>query len=277
MIKAINGRVSTRTFADEPIEGKDRETILGLLPRHTVGPFGNKIRFGLIDFDELSQREIKTLGTYGVIKGARLFLVGAVVLSDKAMEDFGYCLENIILEATNLGLGTCWIGGTFRRTRFARQIRVTEKEIVPAICPIGYPRTRRRAKERVLRLLAKSDGRKPWDELFFRGDFQVTLSRDGTGPYATALESVRIAPSASNRQPWRIVRGIEGDIYHFYLKRTMGYDRLIKEFKIQNIDMGIAMCHFELSAVETGLSGQWEDHRPDLDVPDMEYIVSWAG
>jgi len=59
---------------------------------------------------------------------------------------------------------------------------------------------------------------------------------------------VRIAPSASNKQPWRIVK-IEG-AWHFFLERTKGYGdgiifKLLKLADIQRLDMGIAMCHFE--------------------------------
>lgn len=277
MIEAINKRISTRTYVDRPIEEKDKAIILDLIRLNTVGPFGNKSRFELVDFTELDKREIRTLGTYGIIKGARLFIVGATIRSDRAMEDLGYCLEKIILDATNLGLGTCWMGGTFKRNCFARRINVTANEIVPAICPVGYILDKRAMSDKLVRFIAKSDRRKPWRELFFDGDINTPLDRDKAGKYTIPLESVRSAPSASNRQPWRIIKEPEKDIYHFYLRRTKGYGHIIREFKIQNIDMGIAMCHFELSALEIGLPGRWEDNRPDPEVGDMECVVRWEG
>jgi hypothetical protein len=46
---------------------------------------------------------------------------------------------------------------------------------------------------------------------------------------------------------------------------------------IQRIDMGIAMCHFELTASEAGLRGKWAVDPPAVAPPDQatEYIVSW--
>ena len=37
------------------------------------------------------------------------------------------------------------------------------------------------------------------------------------------LEMVRRGPSASNKQPWRVVRA--GERWHLYLQRTRGYGR----------------------------------------------------
>jgi hypothetical protein len=276
-IEAINKRISTRTYVDKSIEEKDKKVILDLIRSDTVGPFGNRIRFEFLDFTELDKEEIRRPGTYGIIKGASLFIVAATKRSQKAMEDLGYSLEKIILQVTNLGFGTCWIGGTFNRSSFSKRINVTGNEIVPAVCPVGHIREKRAMKEKFIRFIAKSDGRKPWGKLFFDGGVDRPLTQDKAREYSIPLESVRIAPSASNRQPWRVVREGAGNVFHFYLKRTKGYESIIREFKIQNIDMGIAMCHFELSALEMGLSGQWEDEKPGLDAGNMEYVVSWVG
>jgi len=86
---------------------------------------------------------------------------------------------------------------------------------------------------------------------------------------------VRIAPSASNQQPWRIIRDKSGKNFHFYLKRTKGYNKLFQGISLQNIDMGIAMCHFELTAKEAGLKGNWNIENNGPATEGLEYIVSW--
>jgi len=53
--------------------------------------------------------------------------------------DLGYCLEKVVLEVTALGLGSCWLGGTFRRSRFARRIKLADDELLPVVIPLGYP------------------------------------------------------------------------------------------------------------------------------------------
>jgi hypothetical protein len=276
-LRAIHERVSTRTFAKRSLKERDKEIIRDLIRSNAIGPFGNTTRFELIDLAQLDQREIKDLGTYGVIKGAHLFIVAATRPSPKAMEDLGYCLEEVILRLTRLGLATCWMAGTFRRSAFAKRIDVTEGEIVPAVCPVGYARGESSVTDRFIRFVAKSDRRKPWRELFFLDRIDAPINEAEAGIYAVSLESVRLAPSASNRQPWRIVGESARSVFHFYIKRTKGYGKVIREFQIQNIDMGIAMCHFEVSARETGLSGHWEDREPGLDARGAEYVVSWVG
>lgn len=88
---------------------------------------------------------------------------------------------------------------------------------------------------------------------------------------------VRLGPSASNRQPWRVVRQERSDSFHFYLRRSKGYDKLIKAVDLQRLGLGIAMSHFELTARELSLSGRWERRPPSLSpLPERtEYVQSW--
>jgi hypothetical protein len=244
------------------------------LEANTGSPFGSPVRFELLDFNGLGADELRPLGTYGVIRGARLFIIGAVGKRPEAMEDYGYSMEKNILQATALGLGTCWLGGTFRRSGFARRMNLSDDELLPAVSPVGYPGKARSLTDRFFRFSAGSNERKPWTELFFDHDPKTALTRESGGAYATPLECVRLGPSASNRQPWRIFR--DGSTFHFTLARTPGYDRMIKEIRLQNIDMGIAMCHFELAARELGLAGSWSDRDPGIPSGGLEYIASWT-
>lgn len=275
MIEAINKRVSVRSYANKPIENDKKHEITNLLQSPQVGPFGNEVRFTLIDFSDMNKEEIRNLGTYGFISGAKLFIVSAIKDNEGTFVDLGYCFEKVILEAANLGLGTCWLGGTFQRANFAERINVSEDEIVPAISPVGYARDRRTIREIAVRRFAKSNQRKPWGELFFDGDLNTPLTKDSAGLYAVPLECVRIGPSASNNQPWRVICQKQQEAFHFYLNRTWGYDKFNGKIDLQLIDIGIAMCHFELSAREKGLSGIWEVEKPELDMGNTEYIVTW--
>jgi hypothetical protein len=53
----------------------------------------------------------------------------------------------------------------------------------------------------------------------------------------------------------------------------------IRDVDLQRIDLGIAMCHFELTAREDGLPGRWSRRSPDMGpVPThTQYVVSWTG
>lgn len=50
----------------------------------------------------------------------------------------GYLGEGVILEATSLGLNTCWVGGFFRREAVMKQVNLKRDEHVLAITPVGY-------------------------------------------------------------------------------------------------------------------------------------------
>jgi nitroreductase len=277
MIETIKTRKSCRTYGNNAIELKRIYELRQFLKSNTKTPFGNKVCFHLIDFNDREIGDLKHLTTYGVITGARQFILGTVQKQPRAMEDFGYSMEKNILKATSMGLGTCWLGGTFKRSGFAEKIHISEGELLPAISPVGYSKDKRSVVDRVFRFVAASDKRKPWNELFYLNDTDHVLEDHNAGRFKMTLECVRMAPSASNKQPWRIIKCKGRDIFHFYLERTPGYGNIGKEIKLQNVDMGIAMCHFELSADELGIKGDWKVIAPQMKPEGMEYIVSWTG
>ncbi len=275
MLDIIRRRRSVRNYADIPLDSALRQQVEAILTKTGKGAFGHSPRFALIEREKAKREEKVRLGTYGFIKGARYFIAGALEHGDKAEIDYGYLLEGIVLEMTKLGLGTCWLGGTFNRAEYAKILQLDKKSWIPAILALGYPAEQKGAVERLIRWGAKADNRKPFSELFFDGGFSHPLTRETAGAAAEVLEMVRIGPSASNKQPWRIVK--DGERFHLFLVRTPGYHKLVPSTDLQMIDMGIAMQHLEVSAGELGLAGSWEFVKdPAVDVAtDAEYIVTW--
>lgn len=278
----IRQRYSCRAYVRAPIAPEQAEQLSRCTAAVTAGPLGAPLRFTLIAAVERDSQALRGLGTYGLIRNPAGFIVGAAGPGEKNLEDFGYGMEAIILHATSLGLGTCWLGGNFTKSSFAKRIGAASAEIVPAVTPVGYELDSSRSRD-PLRKMARSDARLPWSALFFHLDFDTPLDASAAGPYATPLEMLRLAPSASNRQPWRVVR--DGNNYHFYLQRTPGYGRgtlpfaLLGLADLQRVDIGIAMCHFALTANELGLAGEWTVRQPSLPMPGgtREYVATWAG
>ena len=278
----IEQRYSSRAYVRAPLASEQAGSLASCAAAVRAGPLGTPLRFTLVAAAEGDSRTLRGLGTYGLIKNPAGFLIGAVGPGKRNLEDFGYGMEAIILHATNLGLGTCWLGGNFTKSSFAKRISAVTAEIVPAVAAVGYAAENNRARDR-LRRMARSDTRLPWDALFFREGFATPLVEATAGHYATPLAMVRLAPSASNRQPWRVVR--DGSAYHFYLQRTPGYGRgtlpftLLGLADLQRVDIGIAMCHFALTARELGLAGEWTVRQPSLPAPGDtgEYVVTWVG
>jgi nitroreductase len=272
-------RFSCRSYLrrpiDDPIQARLRQFLGGLGP----GPFGSRTRFGLLAATDDDERALKGLGTYGMIKNPQGFIVGAMSSGPKSLEDFGCLMERAILEAAGLGLGTCWLGGSFRKSRFHGAFGVSGDEMIPAVASVGYCADAAKSGGWAGRAAGRSFRLAP-DKLFFSGGFDRPLRADESEAWAPALESVRWAPSASNKQPWRLVRA-DGR-WHLYLRRTKGYGKgfmgkLAPMADLQRVDMGIAMCHFEMAAAELGLRGAWELADPGLALPDSltEYAATW--
>jgi nitroreductase len=55
------------------------------------------------------------------------------------MNDMGIAFEHIVLTATSLGLGTCWMGQTRRDAEVKEILGIPEELRVIALTPIGEP------------------------------------------------------------------------------------------------------------------------------------------
>lgn len=267
-IKWIEERISVRTFDNSDLKISDFNELneyISTILSEVITP----IKFKLIHSQLESTQNIK-LGTYGFINGTNNFIVGIIEKSKTNPVEFGYLMEKVVLYATGLGFGTCWLGGTFNRNQFESVLNLEEHKSIGVLIAIGYKKDRQTLFEKAVRYAAKSNQRKPWEELFYLDNLETPLSSINN-PYEKVLEMVRIAPSASNKQPWRIIK--RDNYYHIYLCRTPGYG--IMEFDLQMNDIGIAMCHFELSAREMGLDGKWIKLDQLNQYDNLEYITSW--
>jgi hypothetical protein len=280
IIETIQRRFSCRRYSERPIAPAKQQVLETFLAALPPGPFGGRPRFRLAAATEAERASLRGLGTYGFIRGATGFIIGAVEPTGKYLEDYGYLMEAIILHATALDLGTCWLGGTFKKSGFARKIDLGTSETMPAVTAIGEFISSEQVRQGLVSGIAEAGHRLPWESLFFDGQFGTPLDRAVAGAYAMPLSMVRIAPSASNKQPWRVVK--DGPCWHFYLQRTPGYRRdalktLLGLCDLQRVDMGIALCHFELTAREMGLAGHWavEDPRKPMPGSRIEYVASW--
>lgn len=269
----IKERKSVRTYKQNDI---DEEKIVKIeaFMNNLQGPFNEKVRFKIINSNEPLKGE--KIGTYGIIKGANMFIAVAYENGDMALEEVGYKMEKLILYITSLELGTCWIGGTFNKSEFSKAMDLNSNEILPIVTPIGKSEEKKRFIERAMKFFAKSKKRKDWCELFFLRDFSIPLTPViNLGYFKDILENVRLAPSALNKQPWRIVK--DSNKFHFYINSPkIKNDELT--FDIHRIDIGIAMCHFDLTCKEFGLEGRFIKDNPEIEnVPkNTDYIITWV-
>jgi len=188
------------------------------------------------------------IGNYGKVKGAPHIL--AFIIRDdagaSAQQHAGYTGEAVVLEATALGLDTCWVGGFFNHAKIAKTLRLHRDERVVAVSPLGTATGGLSTAERVMRGMAGAHERKPLEAIAPGAGAQWPAWA------LAAVEAARIAPSAVNRQPWRF-RLDDGALV---VARDTGSElpRVTKA-----LDCGIAMLHAELAARSFGASGAWTD------------------
>ena len=206
LLKTIMGRKSVRSFDGKPVSAEDRERLDQYI-RSIRNPFDIPVRFVLLDAKEHGLSS-------PVLSGETLYVAGKVDKVPHADVAFGYSFEKLVLYAWSLGIGTTWIGGTMKRELFEQAAGLSEGEMMPCVSPLGYPAKRRSIRETMMRKGVRADSRLPAEKLFFDGAWDAALPSEKRAADAGLIEMVRWAPSAVNKQPWRVIVTDGG--YHFY-------------------------------------------------------------
>ena len=266
IIELIKRRRSVRTYDGRVLDEGIKEQLLSY-GDNIQNPFDIPVRFKLLNAkkDGLS---------CPVVSGTDLYVGGKIENVPNACVAFGYSFEEFVLYAQSLGIGTVWLGGTMNRSAFEQAMELNENEIMPCATPVGYTSNKMSVRENMMRKAIKADERLSFEELFFDGSFDMPLTRERAGKFVELLEMVRFAPSAVNKQPWRVI--ISDNTAHFYLKRSKGFEYEGK-LDMQMIDMGIALCHFALTAKENSLSINLVQDDPKQALNhDAEFVASYT-
>ena len=263
-LKLIRSRRSFRTFDGQSLPDDEIQAILDYAAAVET-PYHLPITWRV-----LNAKEQKL--SCPVITGTDTFIAGKMKRAPHAEEAFGFAFERLVLFAQARGIGTTWIGGTMDRAAFERAIELAPDEVMPCVSPLGHPAAKLSLRESMMRKGVKADTRLAFEELFFRETFDAPLREGDAGELRDVLEMVQWAPSAVNKQPWRLV--FCGNTVHFYEKRSKGYvDKT--GWDMQKIDLGIAMCHFAAGMEAQGREPEFSIEDPDSPVPlDTTYMAS---
>jgi hypothetical protein len=160
--KSIQLRKTRRHFSSRPIDAALIEQLKAFCDHYRPFP-----RSRAVLVTESTDKVFKMLvGMIGLIKSAPAYLA---FLGDKehphVQEQTGYTGEGVILQATSLGLGTCWVAGTYNSKIALEQSHALEKEKVLAVSPVGYPVENLTLTEKVVKGVARSEKRKPLKEI----------------------------------------------------------------------------------------------------------------
>ncbi|MDO4869748.1 MAG: nitroreductase family protein [Bacillota bacterium] len=258
-------RRSVRTFDGQGIDEKTRAK-LPAFAGDCPNPYGISMEFRFLS---AKAHNLKSQ----VISGTDDFVAVKLEKAPNFEVALGYSMEKFVLDAWSIGIGTTWIGGTMDRAAFERAMDLSEHEIMPCVSPIGHAAKRMSLLEVAMRKGVGADRRKAFRELFFDRDFDSPLTEAKASQLLKPLEMVRLAPSAVNKQPWRIL--VSDNLVHFYEKKGKNF---VSESvgDMQKIDMGIALCHFELAAEEMGIETSFEPKDPQIAAPEgTEYIATY--
>lgn len=79
--------------------------------------------------------------------------------------DVAIAMEHLILAATALGLGTCWIGG-FEEEKVRKLLSIPDNYRVVAMTALGYSAKKEGLVGKVTKQVVRSYGRKPLSEIY---------------------------------------------------------------------------------------------------------------
>lgn len=234
-LEAIERRTSRRSYLNEPIEAAKRATIEKLILE--LNERGDVNMEFLEDGSEAFGSMAKT---YGMFKNVRSLIVLKGKSDDpNLMEKLGYYGEELILEATKLDLGTCWVGGTFDSE--SKIFNLAENETLCAVIPIGNVNPDKGIKESAIYKMARTKT-KPYTEMV---ESQETLPEW----FIDAAKAVSKAPSARNTQK-PVMSYKDGEVRM----------KIANDYRFDMMDLGIAKLHFVLSAggsFEWGSDAMW--------------------
>ncbi len=173
--------------------------------------------------------------SYGMLSGVQNYILLIGNPSDAAeTEKLGYFGEWLVLHATALGLGTCWVGGTFDRNSCPTEPK--EGESIICAITVGNTTPELSGKEKLIR----------WGTHRKSKTAEQMYTSDAPVPdwFLSGMEAVRKAPSAVNRQP--VMFSYENGTVTASVKRI--------EDASYALDLGIAKLHFQLGAG----GGSWQ-------------------
>lgn len=208
-MELMRARHSVRSYLDRPIE---EEKLVRL--REEIEQINREAGLHIQLFVEEPEAFAANAPHYGLFRGCRNYF--AMVGPKDAQRKIGYHGERLVLLAQELGLNTCWVALTFKKSKVA--VKADKGEKLHLVIALGYGEDQGRP-HRSRDAAALSD-----------------LTDDAPQWYRNGIEAAMLAPTAVNQQKFRFSRS--GNVVSASTKPAV----------LGEIDLGIAMYHFELGA-----------------------------
>ncbi|MBR4230863.1 MAG: nitroreductase family protein [Bacilli bacterium] len=209
--KLIEERHSVRSYLDKDIEKEKIDVLNNLISSINES---QHLNIQLITND--SEVFDKFVLHYGRLKNCKNY-IALIGKKDKSLEEkVGYYGQMIVLKAQEIGLNTCWVAGTYKKS--AVKAKINEDEKLLCIIAVGYGETN-----------GNKRNSKTIDE--------VNISVEYPKWYENGIRYALLAPTAMNQQKFKF-EYLGNDSVKAYSKRG----------PMTKIDLGIVKYHFELGA-----------------------------
>jgi len=220
MRSAIENRISRRKFEREPVTTKEMEKITSL-----INELNEVSGLSMVFMEDGSGAFQKLRKSYGLFSNVRSVILMKGKKEDKDLkEKIGYYGEVLVLDMTDSGLGTCWVGGTFDKD----ELTVDDSEELACVVLTGKVAAPS-VKEKMVRSISHRKV-KSMEERIVSDQPLPQWVQDG-------MKAVLLAPSAKNTQ--KAIFKYENNILSA---------QIADDYPMDLIDLGIAKKHFELGA-----------------------------
>ena len=219
LLQAIPARHSVRKYLDTPV-AKD---VIACL-RSEIDSINARCGFSFrIVTNE--PRSFKNFFAYGNFENAVNYIIISAPKGDDYTRRCGLGGERLVLALQALGLNTCWVGLSYSKK--SPEFKVPEGHKVRCVISFGYGQTQgHERKTKSIEALSNADANSPqW--------------------FLEAMRTVQLAPTAINQQRFRFTLQSDGTVQAKPLFSLAGYTQ---------IDLGIAVCHFNLAAPEHSIT-----------------------
>lgn len=291
--KIIKDRRSVREYKDKKVDKHLLEDLLMDLNNKRGLKEDIELDFQLIEDGEDAYEKLDGLvGYFGKVIKAPHYLYILSEAKDGYLENAGYFGESIVLRATELGLGTCWIEVSENIDKAKDALNIKKEGELVGLLAIGHPKKENKVsgifsnKAKSISPLTEfgypnidikySDApvseRKSIEDIVYLKQWErrITAEELENRGMADVFYYMRLAPSWGNRQPWKFI--IDGEKVVLAVAR----DEKISE-KVARIEAGIAMLYFELMSHEMGILGGWklEKSENQYNIPEDFFVAGY--
>jgi nitroreductase len=272
----MRSRRSCRSFQTRKLTAADLDEFMGYVKLHSEAPTIGKspIRFEYIS---------APLTVWPTVNATQFLVAIAPKKYDRlAVIDVGHSLQKIVMDATRMGLGTCWIGPGADHASIMKELgdRFNEEEDhIICVCAVGYKSGYIPLFIRVFN--AQFYRRRPLSTLFF-SDSQLTeplnVEESPLNRFGRNFEICQWSPSSYNGQTTRCAAVMNSELR---LERFDFYE-FIESRYYAPVALGIWIANWELGCDTLGIHGHFDvlsaEERGVQEAEDQlpKYDISWV-